>query len=99
MKRRILISAINIIPLLLIVNTIQAANIKVEKRKEITQYGITWTFDKPILTGQFITGDWWVLGPVTIIKITPEPGPVKTDDNKLINNRWGDTSLKIDPRM
>ena len=99
MKRIRIISAINIILLLFLINTISATIIKVEKRKEISQYGITWTFDKPVTSGQFITGDWWVIGPVTIIKITPEPGPVKTDDNKLINNRWGDTSLKLDPRM
>lgn len=75
------------------------AAVKVEKRKEISQYGITWTFDKPVQSGQFITGDWWVIGPVTIVKITPEPGPVNVDDNKLKNNQWGDTSLKIDARM
>lgn len=47
---------------------------KVDYRKEVSQYGITWTFDKPAKTGRFITGDWWVVGPVTIVKITPAPG-------------------------
>jgi hypothetical protein len=37
----------------------------------ITQYGITWTFDKPYQTGQFASGDYWVVGPVKIIGITP----------------------------
>ena len=30
---------------------------KIAFRKEISQYGITWFFDKPAKTGQFITGD------------------------------------------
>jgi hypothetical protein len=73
---------------------------KPEKRKEISQYGITWTFDKSVLCGQFITGDWWVLGPVRIVKITPEPGPAPTDANVNIKkDQWGDTSLSNDNRM
>lgn len=42
----------------------------------ITQYGITWTFDKPYLYGKFVTGDYWVVGPVKIIRI--DPASVKT---------------------
>lgn len=82
-----------------IAQTGKAASVKIEKRREISQYGITWTFDRPVESGQFITGDWWVIGPVTVVKITPAPGSVETDPNKLINNHWGDTSLKIDTRM
>ncbi len=37
----------------------------------ITQFGITWTFDKPYEFGQFANGDYWVIGPVTIIDINP----------------------------
>jgi hypothetical protein len=29
----------------------------------LTQDGITWTFDKPVQYGKFVTGDYWVLGP------------------------------------
>ncbi|HOI55253.1 MAG TPA: hypothetical protein PLP01_08395, partial [Phycisphaerae bacterium] len=36
-----------------------------QKMTEISQYGITWTLDKPALAGQFVNGDWWVVGPVT----------------------------------
>jgi hypothetical protein len=39
---------------------------------EIYQYGITWTFDQAHECGQFVNGDYWVVGPVTIISITPE---------------------------
>ena len=72
---------------------------EIKYRKEISQYGITWTFEVPVKSGQFITGDWWVIGPVKIVKIDPEPGPVTTDDNKIQTNRWGDTSLKVDTLM
>lgn len=68
-------------------------------RKEISQYGITWTFDKPMPTGQFVTGDWWVVGPATIVKITPAPGPVATDHSNIKINHWNDTSLKTDTAM
>ncbi len=29
-----------------------------ENRKEISQYGVTWTFDKEYPCGQFANGDW-----------------------------------------
>mgnify|MGYP000144353483 CR=1 FL=1 len=68
-------------------------------RQEVSQYGITWTFDKPARTGQFITGDWWVVGPVRVVKITPEPGPAKLDTSAIKINHWNDTSLKQDTTM
>ncbi len=37
----------------------------------ITQFGITWTFDTNYTYGQFANGDYWVVGPVTIIGIDP----------------------------
>ncbi len=38
---------------------------------EISQFGITWTFDDSYPYGQFANGDFWVAGPVTIIQISP----------------------------
>lgn len=38
---------------------------------EISQYGITWTFGRSYPAGRFANGDWWVVGPVTIIGIDP----------------------------
>lgn len=43
------------------------------KQKSVTQYGITWTFDKPVPVGRFITGDYYVVGPVTVTAIDPKP--------------------------
>lgn len=39
--------------------------------KSISQFGITWTFDRDYPTGRFANGDHWVVGPVTIVSITP----------------------------
>jgi hypothetical protein len=38
---------------------------------QVGQYGITWTFDKPYEVGQFVNGDWWVVGPVTVNSVSP----------------------------
>lgn len=45
----------------------------------LTQYGITWTFDKAYPTGQFVNGDYWVVGPVAIVSI--DPPSVETSEN------------------
>lgn len=74
-------------------------SVPVQFRKGISQYGITWEFEKPAQTGQFVTGDWWVVGPVNIVKITPEPGPVTVDNTNISKNHWNDTSLKTDTTM
>ena len=52
--------------LLLIISTTTAATTSL-----ISQYGITWTFDKEYEYGQFVNGDYWVIGPVTIVAIDP----------------------------
>ena len=42
-------------------------------KDKVTQNGITWTFEKPARVGQFINGDYYVLGPVTVTLIDPKP--------------------------
>ena len=37
----------------------------------VSRFGITWYFSEDRPAGQFANGDWWVLGPVTITRITP----------------------------
>jgi len=39
----------------------------------VSQYGITWTFSEPVPVGQFVGGDYYVVGPVTITSISPAP--------------------------
>lgn len=50
-----------------------AAGTATEARDAITQYGITWRFAAPATAGRFVTGDWWVVGPVIVKEITPTP--------------------------
>jgi len=42
-------------------------------RESVSQYGIAWTFERPARVGQFINGDWYVVGPVTITTLDPPP--------------------------
>ncbi len=42
-------------------------------RDRVSQYGITWIFEGSVRVGQFINGDWYVVGPVTIKAIDPRP--------------------------
>jgi hypothetical protein len=39
--------------------------------KIVTTRKITWEFDKAYPVGKFANGDWWVVGPVSLIKTTP----------------------------
>jgi hypothetical protein len=42
-------------------------------KDSVSQYGITWTFERPARVGQFLNGDRYVVGPVTIKAIAPRP--------------------------
>ncbi len=42
-------------------------------KQNVSQYGITWTFQKPARVGQFVNGDWYVVGSVVIEAIDPKP--------------------------
>lgn len=39
----------------------------------LSQYGITWKFNKKVHVGKFITGSYYVVGPVMVTSITPTP--------------------------
>ncbi len=41
--------------------------------RSVSQYGITWRFDKEVPVGRFVTGDYYVVGPVTIVSVSPAP--------------------------
>lgn len=56
----------------------------------ITQYNVTWTFDKDYPSGQFCNGDYWVVGPLKIVGITTDlhaPGftPAPGEDGTMVN--------------
>lgn len=57
----------------------------------ISQYGITWTFDKPYQCGQFVNGDYWVVGPVTVQSVNPPPTGSGSSfrNGSMVNPRTG----------
>lgn len=40
-------------------------------QSSVLRSGVTWTFDKPYPVGQFISGDYFVVGPVTVTSVSP----------------------------
>ena len=71
------------------------AAVDVQRASEVSQYGITWKFDRDYPVGQFVNGDWWVVGPVTVVSVTPGPSPAPPEEvNDLGVNGWGDTALQ-----
>ncbi len=67
--------------------------------RSLSQYGITWHFDRPVKAGRFITGDWWVVGPVAVAKVDPSPGPGRASEGAVVKSRYGAQATKIDNRM
>ena len=67
-------------------------------RRVISQYGITWTFDREYPAGQFVTGDWWVVGPVKVVGVQPQPGPVEAHGGEF-QSRYGASAVVDDMRM
>jgi hypothetical protein len=41
----------------------------------VSCFGITWRFAEKAPVGRFVTGDYYVVGPVTVVSITPKPEP------------------------
>jgi hypothetical protein len=52
----------------------------------VTKDGITWTFSQPVKVGQFVTGDYYVVGPVTITAIDPAPTTSSPYENGSVLN-------------
>jgi len=52
----------------------------------ITKDGITWTFSEPVPLGQFVTGDYYVVGPVTVTAIDPAPTTSSPYENGSVLN-------------
>jgi hypothetical protein len=52
----------------------------------ITKDGITWTFSQAVPVGQFVNGDYYVVGPVTITAISPLPTTSSPYENGSVVN-------------
>jgi hypothetical protein len=48
----------------------------------ITQWGITFQFAQPVQAGQFVNGDWFVVGPATLVDMSP---PCVTVGGRVMN--------------
>jgi hypothetical protein len=48
----------------------------------VSQHGVTWYFDRTYPVGRFATGDWWVVGPVSVVLIDP---PSTTTSGRVLN--------------
>src|SRR5262249_47021247 len=53
----------------------------------IVQDGITWTFAQPQRVGRFVNGDYYVIGPATVIDIQPRPTPTNGLHGSMLNIR------------
>lgn len=69
-----------------------------EKVSTISQYDITWELAESATAGQFVTGDWWVLGPVKVKSVSPEPQAGEAASEE-VKSRYGATSMVDDSRM
>lgn len=49
----------------------------------VTRNDITWTFDGLYEVGQYVTGDWWVLGPATVVSVSP--APLNGNNGSMVN--------------
>ncbi len=56
---------------LLVIFALDFSLISAQTTNQISQFGITWTFDGQYQYGQYANGDYWVVGPVNIISISP----------------------------
>ncbi len=70
-----------------VLSLVLASTIRAETQTELSQYGITWKFDKPAEVGRYITGDWWVVGPVNVVEITP--AQTEERNGSLVNPKAG----------
>ncbi len=51
----------------------------------ITQYGVTWTFDKEYRFGKFVSGDYWVVDPGSGIQLDISPLPENGLNGSQVN--------------
>jgi hypothetical protein len=69
MHRSSLLSSIALVITLLLAPSVAASQ---STARSVSEHGVTWTFTKDQTVGRFVNGEWWVVGPVTIVAISPE---------------------------
>ena len=71
--KSIIIAAVTVLSFALSVHAETPALSDLPRKAKVSQGGITWTFSEPVPVGQFVNGDYYVVGPCTITAISPEP--------------------------
>ncbi|PIE25620.1 MAG: hypothetical protein CSA62_00450, partial [Planctomycetota bacterium] len=70
--RHSLFSGATYLALLFILSSLLQAQAPL-RLKQLSQHGITWHFAHPVQAGRYVNGDWWVLGPVKVERVSPLP--------------------------
>lgn len=71
------------------------ATLNARGANSVAHQGVTWTFSSDRQTGQFANGEPWVVGPVTITNINPNPSQSSSGvengsmKNPIPATRWG----------
>ncbi|MEM7263702.1 MAG: hypothetical protein AAF488_17065 [Planctomycetota bacterium] len=66
----------------------------------ISQFGITWNFDREYTAGRFANGDYWVVGPVRIVDILPRSrSGSRVQNGSVLNPVGGISSQGFDSSM
>ena len=96
--------------LVLICLFITCASAWAASARQISQFGITWTFDREYEYGRFANGDYWVVGPVRIVSIDPpsreingrtrhgamlNPSPAKANNRRGCPMQGYDSSYRL----
>jgi hypothetical protein len=69
-------------------------------QSSITKDSITWTFSQAVPVGQFVNGDYYVVGPVTVTSITPAPQTSAPYENgSVLNLPTKDGKSAFDQRL
>ncbi len=69
--------------------------------ESVSQYGITWRFDRSVPVGRFVNGDYYVAGPVTVVDIDPRPvldrsGGTESRERLGANDHMQPRRVKVD---
>jgi hypothetical protein len=63
----------------------------------VSQYGITWTFAEAVPCGQFVNGDWYVVGEASVLAISPAPTPGR--NGSVLNLTTNNGKTGFDSRL
>jgi hypothetical protein len=90
-SRRGRATQLSLLNALFICSTVLITGDQAKAATSVSKNGITWNFASDRPAGQYANGDWWVVGPVTITQITPNPqaGRNGTMINPQIGTRQG----------